>query len=215
MNYSYNYSYGSGSPGANAAGGVFALCYLLFWLVLGVLVIAAMWKLFTKAGKPGWAAIIPIYNFIVLLEIVGRPVWWVILLFIPFVNFVVDIILMIDLAKSFGKSTGYAIGMIFLPFIFLPMLGFGSAQYMGPSAAVAMPPAYYPPQPPYAPPAPPAYQPPPAPPAPPVYAPPAPPAYQPPPAPPAPPMAPPAPPAAPSEPPATPEPPAPPAPPAQ
>jgi len=225
MNYSYNYNYGGGSPAGNAAFGVFGLCYSLFWLVVAVLVIASMWKLFTKAGKPGWAAIIPIYNIIVLLEIIGRPVWWVILFFIPFVNFVMWIIVALDLAKSFGKDVAYALGLIFLSPIFLPILGFGSAMYMGPSAAGSVPPsyppqppaggAYYPPQPPqppYAPPTPPAppvYQPPVAPPAPPVY--------QPPVAPPAPPMAPPA--APPFEPPAPEseptEPPAPPAPPTE
>jgi hypothetical protein len=97
--------------------------------------IAGMWKVFAKAGKPGWAAIVPIYNTIVMLEIVGRPIWWIVLLFIPFVNFVVWIIIALDLAKSYARSTGFGLGLIFLPFIFYLILGFGPATYVGPAAA--------------------------------------------------------------------------------
>jgi hypothetical protein len=114
-------------------GGVF----MLIWLAVAALFIASLWKLYTKAGKPGWAAIVPIYQVIVLLEIVGRPIWWIALLFIPFANMIVGIILAIDLAKSFGKDMGFAIGMVLLSFIFLPMLAFGDARYVGPSAAAA------------------------------------------------------------------------------
>lgn len=106
----------------------------LIGLVFAILLIAAIWKIFTKAGKPGWAAIIPFYNIIVLLEIVGRPLWWLILALIPIVNIVIGIILAIDVSKSFGKGGGFAAGLIFLPFIFYPILGFGSAQYQGPAA---------------------------------------------------------------------------------
>ena len=88
-----------------------------------------MWKIFTKAGEPGWAAIVPIYNFIVLLKITGKPVWWFVLLLIPCANFVVLILLMIALSKKFGGGTGTTVGLILLPIVFIPMLGFGSAQY--------------------------------------------------------------------------------------
>jgi hypothetical protein len=101
--------------------------------------IAACWKIFTKAGQPGWAAIIPIYNWYILCKIVGRPGWWVILFFIPFINFIIGIIVCIDLAKSFGKGVGFAIGLILLGVIFFPILGFGSAQYQGPAAGGAAP----------------------------------------------------------------------------
>jgi uncharacterized protein DUF5684 len=111
----------------------------LIYLVIGVIVIAGVWKVFTKAGKPGWAAIIPIYNIYVLLQIVGRPWWWLLLMFIPVVNFVIGIIVMIDLAKSFGKGVGFGLGLLFLSFIFYPMLGFGDAQYVGPAAAQGSP----------------------------------------------------------------------------
>ncbi len=103
-------------------------------IVVMIVVVVALWKVFTKAGKPGWAAIVPIYNSVVLLQIVGRPIWWVILLLIPCVSSVIAIILMIDLAKSFGKGGGFTAGLILLPFIFLPILGFGSATYQDQSA---------------------------------------------------------------------------------
>jgi len=115
-------------------GSVFAgLFGGLIWLALMVVMIAAMWRLYTKAGEPGWAAIIPIYNIIVLLKIIGRPAWWVVLLFIPLVNLVITIMMYDGLAKSFGKGTGFTIGLIFLGPIFLLILGFGSARYVGPA----------------------------------------------------------------------------------
>lgn len=104
-------------------------------IVVGLIGLIAMWKVFTKAGKPGWAVLIPVYNLFVLLEIVGRPAWWLILMLIPLVNFVIMFILAFDLAKSFGKGAGFALGLIFFNLIFFLILGFGSAQYVGPAAA--------------------------------------------------------------------------------
>lgn len=118
--------------GAAAAG--LGIGFTIFWLAIAILMIASMWKVFVKAGKPGWAAIIPIYNFVVLCEIAGKPAWWVVLLFVPVVNFIIIIILSIALAKKFGKGTGYGLGLAFLGIIFYPMLGFGDAQY-DPNAA--------------------------------------------------------------------------------
>ena len=111
-----------------AAGGGFSS---IIGLVVAVLVIAGMWKVFTKAGKPGWAAIIPIYNTIVLLQIAGKPIWWIVLLFIPIVNIVIAVMVMISVAKAFGKGTGFALGLLFLSPIFIPILGFSDAQYTG------------------------------------------------------------------------------------
>ena len=111
------------------------LCGGLIGLAFGIFMLVAMWKIFTKAGKPGWAAIIPFYNIWVMLEMVGRPGWWLLLFFIPGVNVVMAIIVMVDLAKSFGKSGGFVFGLILLPYIFFPILGFGKAQYVGPAAA--------------------------------------------------------------------------------
>jgi hypothetical protein len=102
---------------------------LVIQLLIVVAVIAGIWKTFTKAGQPGWGAIIPIYNIILLLEIAGKPIWWIILLFIPLVNIVVSIIVNIEVAKKFGKGTGFGIGLALLGFIFYPILGFGDAKY--------------------------------------------------------------------------------------
>ncbi len=114
-----------------ALGPIFWIC----WLAIMVLIIASFWKVFVKAGKPGWAAIIPIYNIVVLLEIVGKPIWWIILMLIPLVNLVVVIIVYVALAKCFGKGVGFALGLIFLGIIFFPILGFGSSTYTKPAAA--------------------------------------------------------------------------------
>ena len=108
---------------------------IIIYIAVIVFEIAALWRVFVKADKPGWAAIIPFYNYYVLLKVVGRPGWWLILYFIPIVNIVVWIIVAIDLAKSFAKSTGFGVGLIFLAFIFIPILGFGPATYAGPYAA--------------------------------------------------------------------------------
>ena len=101
----------------------------LISLAIMVLVIAGIWKVFTKAGKPGWAAIVPIYNIICLLDIAGKPAWWFVLMLIPIVNFIVAIIVSISVAQNFGKSTGFGIGLALLGPIFYPLLGFSDAQY--------------------------------------------------------------------------------------
>lgn len=116
---------------AAASGGIGGL---IFSLVIFVIAIAAMWKIFTKAGEEGWKAIIPIYNIVVLLKIVGRPWWWLLLMLIPIVNIVVSIVVMNDLSKSFGHGVGFTLGLIFLSLIFYLILGFGSSQYRGPAA---------------------------------------------------------------------------------
>ena len=104
--------------------------------VILILLIVANWKLFAKAGQPGWASIIPIYNLVILLQIVGRPTWWIAaILFCPPVGLVFSVIMIVDLAKSFGKGGGFAAGLILLGFIFFPILAFGSSQYQGPAAA--------------------------------------------------------------------------------
>jgi hypothetical protein len=108
-----------------------------FWIgevIFVVLIVASLWKIFSKAGQPGWAAIIPIYNVYVMCKVAGRPGWWLLLMLIPVVNLIIAIILNVDIAKRFGKGVGFAIGMIFLPFIFWPILAFGSAQYQGAQA---------------------------------------------------------------------------------
>jgi hypothetical protein len=112
---------------------------MIVGLLIALLLVVATWKVFTKAGQPGWASIIPIYNLYVWCKIVGRPGWWIILMLIRFVNIIVGIILCIDMAKSFGKGVGFGIGLALLGIIFLPILGFGSAQYQGPAAGQGAP----------------------------------------------------------------------------
>lgn len=101
----------------------------LVWLIVIVGIIAGFWKVFEKAGKPGWAAIIPIYNLIVLLEIAGKPLWWIVLCLIPVVNLVAAVLIGIAVAKNFGKSDAFGVGLGLLGFVFFPILGFGDAQY--------------------------------------------------------------------------------------
>ena len=103
------------------------------WLAIIVLMIVANWKIYEKAGKPGWAAIIPFYNIIVLLEIVGKPIWWIFLFLIPVVNVVFGIWTTNLLSKSFGKDEGFTVGLILLGLVFYPILGFGDAKYQGPA----------------------------------------------------------------------------------
>jgi len=105
----------------------------IVWLI----VIIGQWKVYTKAGKPGWACIVPIYNIIVLLEIVGKPIWWIFLFLIPCVNIIFGIWTINLLSKSFGQGEGFTVGLIFLGFIFWPILGFGNYPYLGPAAAEA------------------------------------------------------------------------------
>ncbi len=127
---------GGGNAAAGAAAGIVALLLVLIYIALIVLVIAGMWKTFSKAGQPGWAAIVPILNIYFLIKIAGRPGWWIILMLIPIVSLVISIIVMSDISKSFGRGIGTTLGLIFLSPIFFCILGFGSAQYQGPSAAV-------------------------------------------------------------------------------
>ena len=113
----------------------FKTMYALFiiYFAIIVLLIVAQWKIYTKAGKPGWACIIPIYNTIVLLEIIGKPWWWLLLLIIPVANIIFAVWMINLLSKSFGKSEGFTVGLILLPIIFYPILGFGDANYNGPA----------------------------------------------------------------------------------
>ncbi len=110
--------------------GAVVLCMMVFILALVLPTIIGMWKIFTKAGHPGWAALVPIYNIIVMLEIARKPIWWIILFLIPFVGIVFAIITWAAIVENFGKSGGFVVGLIFLPFIFIPILGFGDAQYL-------------------------------------------------------------------------------------
>ncbi len=88
---------------------------VVIYVAIIALMIVSMWKIFTKAGKPGWACLIPIYNILVLLDIIGKPWWWLLLMLIPLVNLVFAIWAMNLLSKSFGHSEGFTIGLLLLP----------------------------------------------------------------------------------------------------
>ncbi len=121
--------------GGGAVAGIIGLFVVVIELALIAAIIVGMWKLFEKAGQPGWAAIVPIYNIYILLQIVGKPVWWLILFFIPVVNFVAAILVALAVAERFGKSPGFGIGLALLPFVFYPLLGFSDAVYTPPTDA--------------------------------------------------------------------------------
>jgi len=119
----------------SALAALFAIIFIPLMIYV-VIVIIAHWKIYTKAGKPGWASIVPIYGTIVLLEIVGKPIWWFLLLLIPGVNFIFIIWIANLLSKSFGKGTGFTLGLIFLTPIFILILAFDSSVYLGPGGLV-------------------------------------------------------------------------------
>ncbi len=112
---------------------IFSGVWLFFWLIVLVLAIVAMWKIFTKANEAGWQAIVPIWNTLVLLKIVGRPWWWLLLMLIPLVNIIVWLVVAIDLGKSFAKDVVFSVVLLwFLSIIGMLVLGFGDAKYVGP-----------------------------------------------------------------------------------
>ncbi|HEY4510653.1 MAG TPA: DUF5684 domain-containing protein [Candidatus Paceibacterota bacterium] len=111
--------------------GGFFVFFTVIWLAVGVLILISTWKIYMKAGQPGWAAIVPIYYIIVLLRIVKKPTWWTFLYFVPLVNIVISLIITHNLSKVFGKDISFTLGLIFLPFIFFPILAFGKPSYIG------------------------------------------------------------------------------------
>lgn len=111
--------------------GIYAIVMIIS-LIISIIAIISLWKVFSKAGRPGWASIIPFYNTYVLFDIaMGNGILFL-LTFIPVVNLVMVIIAYVKLATSFGKGGGFAVGLILLPYIFLPILAFGKSRYIGP-----------------------------------------------------------------------------------
>ena len=122
-------------PSVAGAAGIFAgasLVALIPACIVSVLMIVSMWKIFTKAGKPGWAALIPIYNDYVLYEIVCGRGLAMFRLLIPLYNIYWLIKTYINLGKAFGKESVFALGLIFLNPIFMCILGFDKSEYLGP-----------------------------------------------------------------------------------
>jgi hypothetical protein len=110
------------------------------WIVVFLLIIVALWKIFIKAGRPGWASIIPVYNIIVELQIIGKPVWWIFLLLIPVVNVVIAFIIAIELAKKFGKSSAFGFFLLGLfGFIGYPIIAFDDSKYISGSTVTDAP----------------------------------------------------------------------------
>ena len=109
---------------------VFMIVFIVVFLVMAIVMVVSMWKIFEKAGRPGWAAIVPVYNHMVMAEIGGKPNWFGLLPMIPYIGSIWSIWILNRLVKSFNKEVGFTLGLIFLPFIFYPMLAFGSAEYV-------------------------------------------------------------------------------------
>ena len=110
---------------------------LLWFVVIYAIAVIPYWVVFTKAGQPGWPALIPIYSTYILLKVIGRPGWWLLLFLVPLLNIVIAIIVLNDLSKSFGHGVGFTLGLLFLSLIFLYILAFGSSTYRGPAGATA------------------------------------------------------------------------------
>lgn len=114
---------------SDAAGG--SIVASLVWLAITVVLVVALWKIFVKAGHPGWASLIPIYNTIVMLRITGHSGWWILGMVVPLLNFFVIIRLVFNLAAVFGRGLGFGFGLLFLSPIFVSILAFGNSRYVG------------------------------------------------------------------------------------
>ena len=120
------------NAGLIALGLAILIPLFIIGLAMAVLMIVSIWYVFVKAGEPGWAILIPIYNILIMIKVAGKPWWFILLMLIPIVNIVIEIMVLFDLAKVFGKDTGFGFGLLFLSFIFLPILALGDAEYQGP-----------------------------------------------------------------------------------
>lgn len=112
---------------------LFLVPFLIALIFISVLMLVSIWKIFTKAGQSGWKSIVPIYNLIISMRIIKRPVWFIILMLLPYISLVISVITSHDLAVSFGKGKLFTLGLIFLPFIFYPILAFGESKYTAPN----------------------------------------------------------------------------------
>ena len=123
----YGYDYGAGAGALTAFYGMYSIVVI----IVSVLVIIGLWKLFVKAGEPGWAAIVPFYNAYVLFKITMGNGWLFLLSLIPCVGVIAPFVAYFKLAEKFGKGTGFGVGLVLLTPIFLLMLAFGDAEYEG------------------------------------------------------------------------------------
>lgn len=128
------------NTGAGGLGALLAVggAMMIVALALAVVLIIGLWKVYVKAGQPGWAVLIPFYNVYILLKIAGRPGWWLVLCLIPLVNIVIALLVAIDVAKAFGQSAVFGVVLLFLlSGIGYLVLGFGNYKYVGPATAAA------------------------------------------------------------------------------
>lgn len=108
---------------------IVVLLILVLEIGLVALLLISLWKIVAKTGEPGWAGIVPIYNMLILAKIGEKPMWWGALVLIPIAGIVFQIWIWNRVVKRFGKSEGFTVGAVLLPFIFLPILAFGDAKY--------------------------------------------------------------------------------------
>lgn len=122
-------------PAFLALGLAILIPIIIFGITILILEIVALWFTLEKAGEPGWAAIIPIYNYLMVIKIAGKPWWFILLFLIPIVNVVIYIVILHGLSKNFGKDGWFTAGLFFFRFIFLAILGFGKSVYSGDKSA--------------------------------------------------------------------------------
>ena len=114
---------------ASLGSGIVTIFVQIIVLFL-IITYEAQWKIFKKAGRKGWESLIPIYNTVIFIKICQKPVWWFWLLFIPVVDIFIAVIIYHGLSKTFGKTEGFTAGLIFLPFVFFPILGLSRLKYL-------------------------------------------------------------------------------------
>lgn len=133
--YPYYYTTDVSDATGQSYSAAFGVTYIIVLLAVSLVVLVSEWKMLVKAGRPGWACLVPIYNSLQLIWMAGKPWWWILLLCVPLVNIVVAVMLYHALSKAFGKGVGMTLLLIFFPFIGFPILGFGSDKYQGPAPA--------------------------------------------------------------------------------
>jgi hypothetical protein len=113
----------------NLVGSIGSLFFLGVALLLGLIITVSMWIVLTKAGLPGWGVLIPIFNIYCLLKVAGMSGWWLIVLCIPLVSLIPGVMMAFNTATHFGRGAAFGLGLLFLPFIFYPILAFGDDQW--------------------------------------------------------------------------------------
>lgn len=112
-------------------GGGGGIVVLVVYLAIMIVLVVANWKIFEKAGQPGWACLVPFYNIYIFLVIAGKPAWWILLFCVPLVNIIFGVMACIAFAQKFGKDALFGVGIALLGIVFLPILAWGDAEYIG------------------------------------------------------------------------------------